>query len=119
MKVLKGEVWRIIHSSQDLVWSEAVLVMVRVSLESHDDGAGKLVPRVHFTNWFVNTVFVLLSDDAVVLNVVDGFDPVEADGDVAKLEFQGFPAEEEVDAVKDTGMEYLIPDHFVVAESCE
>jgi len=54
-----------------------------------------------------------------VLDVVDSFDPVEANGDVAKLEFQGFPAEEEVDAVKDAGMEYLIPDHFVVEEECE
>lgn len=54
-----------------------------------------------------------------MLDVVHRFDPVEADGDVAELELQRFPTEEEVDAVEDAGVEHLIPDHLVVEESRE
>jgi len=53
-----------------------------------------------------------------VLNIVDHFDQVEAHNNVAKVEFQRFPAEEIVNTAEDRDMDNLIPDHFVVEESC-
>lgn len=89
-----------------------------MSLDSYADRTGKGVPTVHFVNRFINTVFVLLSDDTIVFDVVDCLQPVETHDDIPKLEFQRLPAEEEVNTGKNGKMECLIPDHLVVEESC-
>ena len=58
-----------------------------MSLDSDADCTGECVPTMHLVNRFVNSIFVLLSYDTVVFDVVDRFKPIKTHEDVPKLEF--------------------------------
>lgn len=74
---------------------------------------------MHFGNGFVNAVFVLLSKNTVVLDVVHRFLQEEGYDYIAQIEFERFPSEEVVNRVEDALLKNLIPGHFVVDNSCE
>jgi len=74
---------------------------------------------MHFGNGFVNAVFVLLSKNTVVLDVVHRFLQEEGNDYIAQIEFERFPSEEVVNRVEDALLKNLIPGHFVVDNSCE
>jgi len=50
-----------IKSSENLVWSERMSMVIRVSLDSEENWAGKGVPRVHLIDGLVDSILVFVS----------------------------------------------------------
>lgn len=90
-------IWSIIKSPQNLVRSERVGVVVRVSLDSEKHWRRQGVPGVHLCDGLVNAVLVLLSLKAVVLDVVDQLKEEHAHQSVVELILEGLPAEDQED----------------------
>lgn len=97
MKVLKWVIRSIIKSSQNLVRSEGVCVVIRVSLDSEKYRGRQGVPGVHLGDRLEDAILVLLSLKAVVLDVVYQLQEEHPHKSVVELVLQGLPAEHKED----------------------
>lgn len=71
-----GELWGIIVAAQGLVWFEAVLVVIGVSLQFVEEVVGEPVwgiPRVSNAHFLILPVRAAFSKETIVLDVVDDF----------------------------------------------
>ena len=72
-------------------------VVVRVSLDSEKHWGGEGIPGVHLGDRLEDTVLILLSLQAVVLDVVDQLKEEHPHKSVVELILQGLPAEHQED----------------------
>lgn len=72
-------------------------MVVRVSLDSEEHWGGERVPGVHLSDTLVDTVLVLLSLEAVVLDVVDQLKEEHTHASVVELVLERLPAEDQED----------------------
>jgi len=103
----------IIDPAQDLVGSEAMSMVIRMSLQSKLDRTRLGVPRVQDVDALVNSIFVLPSFQTVVFDVVDGFKVHSAPEGVCQLVFNGAPSQKNINGGKDTRMKQQEPGIFV------
>lgn len=104
----------IVDPAEDLVGSEAVSMVIRMPLQSKLNGTRLGVPRVQDVDALIYSVFVLLPLEAVVLDIVDGFQVNSAPEGVCQLVFDGTPSKQNVNGGKDSGMEQQEPGVLVV-----
>ena len=71
---------------------------------------------MHFGNGLIDTVFILLSLEAVVLNVINEFQKEHTSKSVMKLILKRFPSEKEEDSEANGSMNNEVHDHLVIEE---
>jgi hypothetical protein len=67
--------WSIIKSSQYLVWSEWMCMMIRMSLYSEGQRRADRTPWMRVINAFINSVCIFLSSQSIVFQIVHHFQP--------------------------------------------
>ena len=76
---------------EDLIRSEPVAVVVRVSLKLEGKGRSGSIPRAELINLFVNRVSVfvhtnLVSLETIMLEIIDSFSPCDGKDHMPELE---------------------------------
>jgi len=89
-------------------------MMVTMSLETEHGWGADRVPWVQLVNALVDTVLVLLTREAVVLDVVDCLKVERSHKGVQELVLEGVPSEDEVNCGHNWKVEKLVVGHFVV-----
>lgn len=69
---------------------------------------------MHLVDWLVDSILVLLSKEAVVLNVVDKLKEEHSHACIGELVLQRWPSEEEEDSSANRSMDNEVSYHFVI-----
>ena len=90
--------------------------MVRVPLDPEHHRRAHRVPAVHVVDGLVDAVFVLQSQQAVVLDVVDCLQVDDAPVGIDHLVSEAFPPEDHIDGPGQQAVEEARLDHLVVGQ---
>ena len=112
--VLVRQLRSAVESSQNLVWSELVGVVVGMSLDAEGDLGADGVPGVEVADCLIDTFLVLQAHEAIVLQVIAHFLPEDTKNSVCELEANATITKEVIDGHADCDVNCEVMDHLVL-----